>query len=66
MWKGANDCILRNVVPHRNLKPREGGLLATPPSIILIAETPSIVQRSAGRHGDRDEVPGRSRRENLV
>lgn len=58
VWKEAKDCILRNVVPHRNLKPGEGGLLATLPSIILIAEAP----RSAGRHGDHDEVCGRSMR----
>lgn len=56
MWKGASDCTLRNVVPRRNLKPGEGGLSAAPPSIT--AETPSIVQRSGGRQGDRDEVCG--------
>lgn len=58
MWKGASDCTLRNVVPLRNLKPGEGGLSAAPPSITLTAETPSIVQRSGGRQGDRDEVCG--------
>lgn len=50
--------MLRNVVPHRNLNPGEDGLLPALPSIIPITETPSVVQRSSGSHGNHDEVCG--------